>query len=77
MNMTIALMGAFSVFDIVYIMTKGGPYKSTDVILTYMFNQTFEGGNTNYGYGSTIAMILFIIILAITIIMSKIMNKED
>jgi ABC-type sugar transport system permease subunit len=75
MNMTIALMGAFSVFDIVYIMTKGGPYKSTDVILTYMFNQTFEGGNTNYGYGSTIAMILFLIILAITIIMNKIMNR--
>lgn len=77
MNMTIALMGAFSVFDIVYIMTKGGPYKSTQVILTYMYNQTFEGGNTNYGYGSTIAMLLFVIILCVTILMNKLMNKED
>jgi ABC-type sugar transport system permease subunit len=77
MNMTIALMGAFSVFDIVYIMTKGGPYKSTEVILTYMYNQTFEAGNTNYGYGSTIAMLLFLIILCITIIMNRQINRED
>jgi ABC-type sugar transport system permease subunit len=77
MNLTIALMGAFSVFDIVYIMTKGGPYKSTEVILTFMYNQTFEGGNTNYGYGSTIAMILFLIILCITIIMTRIINREN
>ena len=76
MNMTIALMGAFSVFDIVYIMTKGGPYKSTEVILTFMYNQTFEGGNTNYGYGCTIAMILFVIILGITILMNKFINRE-
>jgi ABC-type sugar transport system permease subunit len=77
MNLTIALMGAFSVFDIVYIMTKGGPYKSTEVILTYMYNQTFGSGSTNYGYGSTIAMLLFFIILCITIVMTKIMNRED
>jgi ABC-type sugar transport system permease subunit len=77
MNMTIALMGAFSVFDIVYIMTKGGPYKSTEVILTFMYNQTFAGGNTNYGYGSTIAMLLFLIILCVTLLMTKLINKED
>ena len=77
MNMTIALMGAFSVFDLVYIMTKGGPYKSTEVILTFMYNQTFEGGNTNYGYGSTIAMLLFVIILCITLMMNRLMNKEN
>ena len=76
MNLTISLMGAFSVFDIVYIMTKGGPYKSTEVILTYMYSQTFAGGNTNYGYGSTMAMLLFVIILCITILMNKLINKE-
>jgi ABC-type sugar transport system permease subunit len=77
MNMTIALMGAFSVFDIVYIMTKGGPYKSTEVILTYMYTQTFAAGNTNYGYGSTIAMLLFLIILVVTMTMTRVMNRED
>jgi len=76
MNLTIALMGAFSVFDLVYIMTKGGPYKSTEVILTFMYNQTFAGGNTNYGYGSTIAVLLFLIILCITILMNRFINKE-
>jgi ABC-type sugar transport system permease subunit len=77
MNMTIALMGGFSAFDIVYIMTKGGPYKSTEVILTYMYDQTFGGSNTNYGFGCTIAMLLFLIIIVITIIMTRVMTKED
>ena len=76
MNMTIALMGAFSVFDIVHIMTRGGPYGSTEVILTYMYRQTFEGGATNYGYGSTIAVILFLIIFCITMLMNRLINKE-
>jgi ABC-type sugar transport system permease subunit len=77
MNLTIMLMGAFSVFDIVYVMTKGGPYKSTEVILTFMYDKTFGAGATNYGYGSSIAMLLFVIILAITLTMNRFMRPED
>jgi ABC-type sugar transport system permease subunit len=77
MNLTISLMGAFSVFDLVYVMTKGGPYNSTNVMLTYMYNKTFSSSNTNFGFGSAIAILLFIVILVITMIQTYMMNKED
>jgi len=76
-NITIACMGAFSVFDLVYIMTNGGPYQSTSVLLTYMYNITFASSNSNFGYGTTVAYLLFVIILAISIVQIKNMNAKD
>ncbi len=77
LNITISLMGAFSVFDLVYIMTNGGPYNSTNVLLTYMYNITFGGSDSNFGYGSSIAYILFAVILVFTIIQTKVMNRQE
>ena len=42
-NVTIATMGAFSAFDLVFILTNGGPFNSTHVMLTYMYQITFGG----------------------------------
>jgi ABC-type sugar transport system permease subunit len=77
LNITIALMGAFSVFDLVYVMTKGGPYQSTNVILTYMYEKTFASSSSNFGFGSSIAFLMFIIILGITIVQTKRMSKAN
>jgi len=77
MNTTIALMGAFSVFDIVFVMTRGGPYRSTQVVLTYMFERSFTGTGTNLGVGSAIAYLLFIVILIITVFQTRSMNKSN
>ena len=77
LNVTIALMGAFSVFDLVYVMTKGGPYQSTNVILTYMYEKTFASSSSNFGFGSSVAFIMFAIILVITIGQTKAMSKTD
>lgn len=75
-NVTISLMGAFSVFDLMYIMTKGGPYNSTRVISTYMYDITF-GSESRFGYGSSVAYILLFIIIIISIAQSKFMAKSD
>ena len=77
LNLTIALMGAFSAFDLVYVMTKGGPYQSTSVILTYMYEKTFSSSSSNFGFGSSIAYLMFVIILVITIVQTKAMSKAD
>lgn len=77
LNITISMMGAFSLFDLVYIMTKGGPYHSTNVLLTYMYDITFGGTDSNFGYGSSVAYILFAMILVFTVIQTKIMNAQD
>lgn len=51
-----SLIGSFKVFDLIYIMTKGGPYRSSEVIATYMFNAAFN--MNEYGYASALAIVL-------------------
>jgi len=70
-----SLIGSFKVFDIIWIMTKGGPYNSSDVIATYMFRSSF---NLNrYGYGSAMAVVLTIIIAIFSIIYMRLREKEN
>jgi raffinose/stachyose/melibiose transport system permease protein len=62
----LSLAGSIKAFDLVYIMTGGGPSNSTELLATYMFLQGF----TNYrlGYASAIAVIMFLITFALTVI---------
>lgn len=55
-----SLIGSFKVFDLVYIMTKGGPYHSSEVMSTYMFISAFN--RNDYGYGAALAVVLAVII---------------
>ena len=67
-----SLIGSFKVFDIIYIMTKGGPYHSSEVISTYMYNSAFN--MNEYGYGSALAIVLSVIIAVCSGIF---MNRAD
>ncbi len=64
-NLTIALMGAFSVFDPVYVITGGGPYNSSEVLLTYMYLRTFQ--QQELGYGTAMVVVLFVIVILISL----------
>ncbi len=55
-----SLIGSFKVFDLVWIMTQGGPYHSTEVMSTYLYNQAFFMNNV--GKGAASAMMLTVII---------------
>jgi multiple sugar transport system permease protein len=50
------IIGAFNVFISVYLITRGGPDRSTEVMLSYMYTQAFT--NLDFGYGITIGLIL-------------------
>ncbi|TXK19699.1 carbohydrate ABC transporter permease [Homoserinibacter sp. GY 40078] len=52
----VLIVGAFNVFISVYLLTGGGPEKSTEVLLSYMYNQAFT--NLDFGYGVTVGLIL-------------------
>ena len=63
-NLVLGFIGAFQVFDSAWIVTRGGPNNATR---TYMFNiykEAFEFGNL--GYASTLAWVLFVIIMVLT-----------
>ena len=75
-NLTISTMGAFSIFDLVYVMTKGGPYNSTRVLSTYMYEITF-GSDSRFGYGSSVAYVLLFIIIIVSVLQSILMAKTE
>lgn len=61
----VTMIGALRAFDLVAIMTGGGPANSSNVLALYMYQQTFE--NFRYGYGAAIAVILFCVSLVLIV----------
>ncbi len=55
----VSVVGALRSFDLVAIMTLGGPYNSSTVLAYFMYEQTFL--SSRYGYGAAIATVLFLI----------------
>lgn len=66
-TVVIALMiiNSLKSFDVVYMMTQGGPFHSTDTLAMFMFNETFK--KYYMGYGSAIAVVLFLIAMVIIV----------
>ena len=59
----LAIINSLKSFDIVYIMTGGGPFHSSDTLAIFMYIQSFK--SYYMGYGSAIAVVLFVIALVI------------
>ncbi len=64
--MIITTISSFQVFDLIYLMTKGGPLESTNVLVYWIYKNAFEF--FNIGEASAGAYILFLIILLLTIV---------
>lgn len=69
-SLIIALIGAFQVFDSMYVLTEGGPGDATRTVVMYLYREAF--GNFNMGYAATMAVALFAIILTLTVAQVKI-----
>ncbi|WP_098749546.1 sugar ABC transporter permease [Paenibacillus sp. EZ-K15] len=65
------VVGTMKGFEIILIMTNGGPFGSTDVIGLYMFNLAFGVEYRNYGYASAVGMILFVILVTAKLLIDK------
>jgi len=64
--MILTVSGAFTVFNEPYILTRGGPGNTTQVLATYMYNQGFF--QNQMGYASAIASVIFVITLLLSIV---------
>jgi multiple sugar transport system permease protein len=65
LNTILALIAAFQVFTLPFIMTEGGPAGATRVLVYYMYERAFATP-FRMGYGSAIAWIVFVILFALT-----------
>ncbi len=66
MVMIVTVIGSMRVFDTIKLMTDGGPEGSTMVLVYYIYHQAFK--TFNIGYASSIAVVLFVIVLILTMI---------
>ena len=69
----LAISGSLKSFDLIYVMTAGGPAERTSVLATYMFNKAFKGA-PNYPLANAISTVMIIIsffFIAITKIVEK------
>lgn len=75
----ITAISSFQVFDLIYLMTQGGPLNSTNVFVYAIYQNAFE--YFNVGKASAIAYVLFVIILVLTLVQwnlrKKLVYNED
>lgn len=69
----ITAISSFQIFDLIYLMTQGGPMDSTNVLVYAIYKEAFE--YFNVGRASAIAYVLFVIILVLTLIQWKLRKK--
>ncbi len=64
LNVILNLIGSFRAFDIVYVLTRGGPVHYSEVLTTLMYYYSFSANGPNQmGVGSSIAVIIFAMVL--------------
>jgi multiple sugar transport system permease protein/raffinose/stachyose/melibiose transport system permease protein len=71
----ILTINSLQVFDLVYVMTNGGPLFATDTLVTMMFREGFE--NFDLGYASAIAWVLFALIMFVSIFQLRLFRYRD
>ncbi|WP_375424964.1 carbohydrate ABC transporter permease [uncultured Friedmanniella sp.] len=71
----VTVIDSLRTFDIVWAMTRGGPYNSTQLLSTYMYQVGFTV--VNLGYGSAIAVVIFVLAIAFIITYLVRATRED
>jgi multiple sugar transport system permease protein len=71
-NVIMGIIGSFQVFTNAFLMTAGGPLNSTLFTVLYLYRAAFE--QFKMGYASSIAWVLFVIVLIFTLIQWKLAN---
>ena len=71
----LVIAGSLKVFDVVFVMTNGGPLDASQLLSTYLQQQAFV--YNNQGYGSTIAVGIIVLGLLVYVLSNKLTQKEQ
>lgn len=71
--LVISIIGSFQVFELVLVMTKAGPANATNTLVYYIYQNGFQF--YQMGYASAAAMVLFLIVLAFTLVQYKLQGR--
>lgn len=74
-----SLIGGLQMFDLPYLMSDkaSASYNSVQTVVMYLYKFGFETGTTQVGFASSIAYVLFLIILTVSVIQFKLFNRKE
>jgi raffinose/stachyose/melibiose transport system permease protein len=71
----LSVLGSLSQFGLVWVMTQGGPAHASEMLATYMYRSGFI--KFQFGYGSAVAMLMFVMCLAFSVIYQRLVMRQD
>jgi multiple sugar transport system permease protein len=71
----IETISAFQVFDSIFVMTGGGPVRSSYSLVYLLYDESFQF--QNFGYGAAIGVVLFLITFSVTMLQRMLFGRED
>jgi multiple sugar transport system permease protein/raffinose/stachyose/melibiose transport system permease protein len=75
--MILSFIGKMKIFDLVWIMTRGGPLWSTETVSTYVYKRAFEWNTFDLGYPSAIAVVWFVVVIGFVLGLSWAFRQRD
>jgi ABC-type sugar transport system permease subunit len=75
--LVLSFIGKMMIFDLVWIMTGGGPLWSTETVSTYVYKRAFDWNTFDLGYPSAIAAVWCMMILFFVVLMSRILRQRE
>lgn len=72
--LVLSMIGSFQVFDLVYVLTYGGPLGETKVLVFYLYEQAFQF--FDMGYASAVAYVLFAVLFVLTLIQVRFFRQQ-
>ena len=73
----LSFIGKMKVFDLVWIMTQGGPLWATETVSTYVYKRAFNWNTFDLGYPSAIATVWFVVVCAAVIILNRVLGARE
>jgi ABC-type sugar transport system permease subunit len=73
----LCFIGKMKLFDLVWVMTRGGPMWATETVATYVIKRAFHWRTLDLGYPSAVAVLWFIIIFLLSLLFTRLLNRQD
>lgn len=74
-SLTLSVIGSLRIFDLILVMTQGGPGNATQSLSYVIYYQSFT--RLQFGYGTAIAMILLVITVAVALILNVVLRRRE
>jgi raffinose/stachyose/melibiose transport system permease protein len=76
-NVLLAVIGTMTTFELLFVLTDGGPAFSSLTLGIFVFNQAFYGAGTNPGFASAIAMVQFALVFVVVLVMMYYLRRRE